>query len=358
MTISRRQEWLLRALLVLIGTAVACAVGGGAYLFLRYRAASQGAEFSSLAELKASLATADSRTTGRITLGSIIQSHPSDQIIYDLRPNLSVSFQGAPVQTNSCGMRERELPLVKPAGTFRIAVIGDSFTFGWGVTEQEAFPRQLEEILNSLISSAQRKETRAPGAAIQRVEVLNFGVPGYSPFQEVTTFEEKALPYQPDAVILFFIENDFGMPFFIRNLEQPQHLLAAANLPKLARAALTGDDDETADPPAAPKLPPEFDPNRALRKLAASADEHGVKVYLAINPKKNWSSIHRRLWILRDIHQIRFMNFYSEFDRMITARGYSKESLTLRHDQHPSPRKHRMLAEVMAPYFLDQVLPR
>ncbi len=352
MSLSRKQEWILRGCLVVFGTLIAAAVGGVAYWIIRHREAARGTEFSNIAELRASLSTADARNEGRITLGSIIQAHPSDQMIYDLRPNLDVNFQGAPVQTNSCGMRERELPLQKPLGTYRIAMIGDSFTFGWGVDEVDAFPRQLESFLNKII---ERNKSASIVNKINSVEVLNFGVPGYSPFQEVASFEEKALAYDPDAVVLFFIENDFGMPFFIRDVEQPQNLQASANLARLTQRALSDNDDTTAPPPA-PKLPREFDPNVALMRLARVADANGVKVFLAINPKKNWVPIHKKLWALKKNRQIRLMNFYSDFDRIITTRGYSKESLTLKHDQHPSPRKHAMLAEVMAPYFLDSIL--
>jgi hypothetical protein len=349
---------------VLFGVTIAAALGGAAYLVMRNREAARGAEFGTMRDLRASLAAADGQAGAPggggnqpLKLGAIIQSHPSDQMIYDLRPNLSVTFQRAPVTTNSCGMRERELPLKKDANTYRIAVIGDSFTFGWGVKEEEAFPRQLERMLNQIIArnapQAHRDVSRRK-REIASVEVLNFGVPGYSPFQEVATFEEKALLYDPDAVILFFIENDFGMPFFIRDLEQPQNLQAVANIARLAQAALSDGDDST-EPPPAPKLPKEFDPNHALARLVASASAHGTQVFLAINPKKNWRPIHKRLWVLKDTHEIRFMNFYDDFERIITTRGYTKESLTLKGDQHPSPRKHTMLAEVMAPYFLEEI---
>ena len=362
--ISRRQEWIIRICLVLFSVAIASGIGAIGFYIVRQRAANAaaeaGSEFSNLGQLRASLSKADAKNNGRVTLGSIIQAHPDDQMIYDLRPNLALNFQGAPVQTNSCGMRERELTLQKPVGTFRIAIIGDSFTFGWGVKEELAFPRQLEKILNNSLSRAGPDKRN-----INNVEVLNFGVPGFSPFQAVATFEQKALDYNPDAVVLFFIENDFGMPFFIRDLEQPQNLFASSNLRKLNLGRTAGnappgdriaDDSEAAEAPRTPKLPAEFDPNRALQKLAAIADAKGIRTFLAINPKKNWLGIHRRLWVLKNNHQIRFMNFYEDFQRSVVTRAYTNESLTLAHDQHPSPRKHKLLAQVMAPYFFEQLL--
>jgi lysophospholipase L1-like esterase len=75
----------------------------------------------------------------------------------------------------------------------RVAVLGDSIAFGYWVREEDGFPRQLEAML------------RAGG---QRVEVLDFGVPGYNLDQEIETLRAKALAFQPDAVVVAFCLND------------------------------------------------------------------------------------------------------------------------------------------------------
>jgi hypothetical protein len=36
--------------------------------------------------------------------------------------------------------------------------------------------------------------------------------------KQVSLFEELGLDFNPDAVLLYFVQNDFGMPFFIRDL--------------------------------------------------------------------------------------------------------------------------------------------
>src|SRR2546428_2640892 len=47
------------------------------------------------------------------------------------------------VTTNSLGLRDRELrPRV--AGVTRLLALGDSFTYGWGVAVEDAWPRVLE----------------------------------------------------------------------------------------------------------------------------------------------------------------------------------------------------------------------
>lgn len=63
-------------------------------------------------------------------------------------------------------------PAPKKPDTFRIIVVGDSFTFGPNMQYADTFPKKLEWMLN-LNSSA------------QRVEVINRGVCGASTVSEV-----------------------------------------------------------------------------------------------------------------------------------------------------------------------------
>src|SRR4030095_7722269 len=47
------------------------------------------------------------------------------------------------VDINSTGQRDREFPLAKPAGTYRVVVLGDSFTFGHGVAANDTYAKRL-----------------------------------------------------------------------------------------------------------------------------------------------------------------------------------------------------------------------
>src|SRR5262249_21767368 len=135
---------------------------------------------------------------GTLSLRSLIRPNASDLIIYELKPDLSVQFQKVTVTTNSFGMRGPEVSLVKPPDTFRLAVLGDSYAFGWGVEDDQVFSRVLE----------QKLEGRLPGG--KHPQVLNFGVPGYSTFQETAQFLESGSRFSPDAVLVYFIYNDFA----------------------------------------------------------------------------------------------------------------------------------------------------
>src|SRR4051812_31548703 len=57
------------------------------------------------------------------------------------RPSARATLMGVPVSLNSGGLRGPEIPLRKPDGEFRVLVIGDSFTLGWGVEESKTYPR-------------------------------------------------------------------------------------------------------------------------------------------------------------------------------------------------------------------------
>jgi hypothetical protein len=95
------------------------------------------------------------------------------------------------VQINSRGFRDVEHNYQKPAGTVRIAVLGNS----WTEALQVPFENTYTSVLQTKLSQAQC----FPG---KRVEVLNFGVAGYSTAQELLLLQQKVWSYQPDLVVL------------------------------------------------------------------------------------------------------------------------------------------------------------
>lgn len=140
--------------------------------------------------------------TGRIDEpGRLLRLSAHPEIGLELRPNSDVVFRGKSFRTSSAGLRDRDYPLRKPEGVFRIAGIGDSVMLGWGVGQGEDYLSVLEDALNA----------RAGG---RRFEVLNFAVMGYNTVQEYFTLRDRALAYAPDLIILGFTGNDFAGPSF------------------------------------------------------------------------------------------------------------------------------------------------
>jgi len=127
------------------------------------------------------------------------------QIGYRFLPNQSrtvLTNDGTPickVTFNEEGFRGPLFTGPKPEGTTRIACVGDSFTFGWGVEDDESFPAQL----------AARIEERA-GAG--EVEVNNFGVPGYNLWNSRQSYLALTRPTEPDVVLIAFYLNDLSPP--------------------------------------------------------------------------------------------------------------------------------------------------
>jgi hypothetical protein len=289
-----------------------------------------------LAPQSAPIAQGQSDPTERnISLRGIIEPHPDNSIIYTLRPNLDLTFIRARVKTNSCGMRSPERPIQKPADVFRIALIGDSFAFGWGVAQDKIFAQILEDSLNA----------RSKGTL--RFEVLNFGVPGYSTFQEVALLEERGLDFQPDAVLVYFVQNDFGMPFFIRDMENDGGLLTSLKFVQLGKKLLS--------PRALNKRIRDvgLHPNQAIKRLSEITKQHGLKTFIAINPKKQWKKYLKRLPAIKKhsgIHVIPLRNGLLEY---IRQKNIPVEDLTLSYDPHPSEIRHTILGNLLTPYFMD-----
>ncbi len=103
---------------------------------------------------------------------------------------------GKQIQINSAGFRDTEHPLEKEPDVYRIAVIGDSFTFGMGVDLKDTYAKKLEQLI--------RNEK-------VRCEVLNCGVIGYVMWQNFEVLKRKVLPYRPDLVVLGVFLNDILM---------------------------------------------------------------------------------------------------------------------------------------------------
>src|SRR6202521_5424036 len=58
-------------------------------------------------------------------------------------------LMGADVAINSQGLRDKEYTLRKPSGTYRVMMLGDSTTFGWGVPVDATVAKILEQKLNA-----------------------------------------------------------------------------------------------------------------------------------------------------------------------------------------------------------------
>jgi len=96
---------------------------------------------------------------------------------------------------NKLGLRNREINQIKPDGTKRIIILGDSFTYGFAVKNEDLFTTQLEKLLNNTDSL--------------KYETINAGVPKYGTAQELLLMKELSRKnINGDIYILMMFTND------------------------------------------------------------------------------------------------------------------------------------------------------
>jgi lysophospholipase L1-like esterase len=97
------------------------------------------------------------------------------------------------ININSHGLRDDEV-IPKENFDLRVLMLGDSFTWGYGVEHEETYTEQLQHMLN---------DNGING------DVVNAGVTSYSPVLEYLYLKNKGLQLQPDIVIMNIDLSDF-----------------------------------------------------------------------------------------------------------------------------------------------------
>lgn len=95
---------------------------------------------------------------------------------------------------NHLNFHDTEHAFEKPDGTFRIVVLGDSFTEALQVPLDKAFHKVLESKLNKAMDFP--------------VEVISFGISGAGAEEDNKLLRAYGSRYQPDLVIMEFLSND------------------------------------------------------------------------------------------------------------------------------------------------------
>jgi len=119
----------------------------------------------------------------------LIQPSQYPEVIYELKPGQDTWFKLARFRTNSAGLPDREYSLSKPENTFRIVLLGSSFSMPAGVAIEDSWQDVLERDLNT---HAKRKS----------YEVINFSVGGYDLRQALATLKHRAVTYTPDLALV------------------------------------------------------------------------------------------------------------------------------------------------------------
>jgi len=127
----------------------------------------------------------------------------STLIPWTLKPNATAHFVALDFDTevtiNSFGLRDKNRTLEKDNNTYRILILGDSFTYGFGVNNNESYPAVLEELLNKPDSDTELE-----------FEVWNAGfASGYTEDTFYLYLREVGLQFHHDMIIVgLYVEND------------------------------------------------------------------------------------------------------------------------------------------------------
>ena len=127
---------------------------------------------------------------------------PEPQVRYDphpvrgftLRPSQDAFTYEAPAHIDAAGFRVNGRAAVEDTAAVRVIALGDSFTFGLGVTDSATWPAQLEQRL---------AESGLPA------RVINAGTVGYGVFQEMDLLRELVRRVRPSVVIHALYWNDY-----------------------------------------------------------------------------------------------------------------------------------------------------
>ncbi|GJL61065.1 MAG: hypothetical protein NPIRA03_39220 [Nitrospirales bacterium] len=280
---------------------------------------------------------------------------PSEDIPYIHKPNLMQARARGLVfiNTDSLGLRSKVSGMVygtKQPQEYRIAIVGDSVTFGEGVPTEETFTEVLEQLLNQHQN-------------LLTVKVFNFGVSAYSVKEMAAMLQHRMVDIRPDLVVMAIIPPDL-------NLARTPIIDSTGYLVGQKIASLL--DSPVGETLRGIRLlyvlrdigsrwvsPPQYsepllsrgeipDSYRYIRQFKETAIHHGLFPLIALLPRmeeKAWGPLPDKL--RQDgIRHLDLSNISKEFT--------TEEYMASRFDRHPSPAVHRRIGEALALYVEHQ----
>lgn len=253
------------------------------------------------------------------------------------------------INTDSLGLRSTtagSLYGAKQPNEYRIAVIGDSCTFGEGVRNTEdTFAQVLEDALNQPRQSV-------------KVKVFNYGVSAYSVKTMAATLQYRALDIQPDLVMMVIVPSDFNLrrtptvdesgylvsQMINQKLSFVSHLGPILRGIHLAYVLRNIGEDLFFKPVdimqvlSRGEIPETY---QFVRQFKETAEQHGISYTIVLLPLlgNSWGPVPDRL--ARD--HIKYI------DLSFLMNEFTKEKfMASRFDPHPSSAVHRRIGEELA----------
>ncbi len=260
------------------------------------------------------------------------------------------------INTDALGLRSeewcRKYDQKKP-GELRIAITGDSVTFGEGVTDTaDTFCVRLEDILEKRIG--------------RPVTVFNFGVSAYSVREMAETALCRMPVVEPDIMIMAIIPEDFnlsrtgGVDRWGYTVHTDSSGIAAkdSGLKKILRSVhLTylirdiyqrlHNKESKKGPYTEENVPASYTYILKFRQAAVENHAEPLLVLLPSLGHRFPPALRKRL----QVDNIRYLDLTDMVDQFST-----KEYMASTFDPHPSAAVHRKIAETMADYLLKHLI--
>jgi hypothetical protein len=262
--------------------------------------------------------------------------HPIDGCPdYEMQPNKRVLHKGAMMTTNQWGMRDRPYEKKKPAGVYRIAIMGASHSMGTGVEDDQVFDNVVEDRLNSEHASTDGR----------RFELLNFSVGGYGPVQRLADLDRRVLEFDFDVLAVEAIDDIYWVAKDLIDAARAELPVPYPYLVQVMREA--GFTKNMSEAEGTAKLKPRID--EVVRwvddQLVARCREHGAVPVLYCIPHTGEiaDDVRARRARTMEIAREAGMVVIDMSDAYGTT---EKKSLWITSwDSHPNAQGHAMLAE-------------
>ena len=309
----------------------------------------------------------------RLSEGSIahlIQPTNAPGLIYELKPSNSGRLLASQIDTGPDGYRidpEAVAPL-DGAPASRMAFIGDSTPFGWGVEYRQSYPELVRTRLEARLGS--------------RIELRNYSVPGYNTEQELELLRQRVVPYRPDVLFLHHDPNDSDPVGFGFNMspdylapEYGDNLLSSALL-KLAireqrlrrnRRAFEYDNQVavTDGNIVGGSL---YDRHvKALESIASSAKDLGTPIVAILfngriaadegyQESEIYKTVHRRIQQRMEAMGFIVLDLFPFYQSKMKQEGWKDLTPVWRMpgDSHPNPAGHRVIADALTEFVASR----
>lgn len=269
---------------------------------------------------------------------------PEGFLEHALKPNWSGIHKGVTVTTNRWGHRDDDTyDQTRPAGVFRIALVGSSNCMGSGVEREDVFELELERLLNEHLA----------GGAWERYEVINFSVPRYHLLERVYVAENIAPSFEPNLILVAVTMRDLRKAMYASVARRVQsgrdlHFDFVREIVQRSHARPT--DSQSRIEQRIQRFRNELALG-ALHELKTWSDASGVPVALLLLRLEVEELNDNLVWASQAAAQVG-LPALEVFDAYEGRSGQEMYLIPGR-DFHPTPAAHRALAEEIYRDLLD-----